>query len=73
MIPPEKLLTKKPDEYDRMMNTNDISGATSKIRYFNPDNHGNSLRNDDIEGFYRKFHESIITQAQGTKPKKYIR
>lgn len=49
-IPPERLITKKPTEYDYSLRNHDIDGAYAIIKKQNPYYHNNSLRTDDITG-----------------------
>jgi hypothetical protein len=49
-IPPERLIFKDPTQYDRTLNTYDIQGAKPEKKNINYDNHGNSLKVNDIPG-----------------------
>ncbi|KRX10017.1 hypothetical protein PPERSA_08420 [Pseudocohnilembus persalinus] len=49
-IPPEQLVDRPPQQYDRILQTYDIDGARSKIKKFDPESHNYSLKTNDIEG-----------------------
>ena len=49
-IPPERLVFHSPQNYDRILNTYDISGAKAVPKPIDPNIHGNSLKVADIKG-----------------------